>query len=165
MTFFVFFLLVFYDWFLGSWISAELQKYPVYDQSISDAYQLGFFFFVLLSALTVYLSRLVLDFEFRRVFWAVFILLAGYTEDVAFYLLLRLFNPFGFQLPEGILPDQISGWIGWSFRMFGVSVALPQELVLVLATSAFWLAIFVLSRSPHEPFYTARLKFRQVQKQ
>jgi len=73
---------------------------------------------------------------------AILILYTGYVEDTLFYLLIPLVNPVikffnndtAFRTPSGeLLPESISGWLGWVGRMvFGHNVSFEIHVVFVI---------------------------------
>ena len=134
------------DALCGGGFSLSLKEdgywHPAYDQTANDFYQAGFGF----------LCAVFLLWRAQRNFpaaLAAMILLVGYVEDRLYYLLLPLCSPiFEWRnLPRVGLnfPDEVSGWIGWTARMFSnhkISFDDPQWYLLNI--SALCLAAIVV---------------------
>jgi hypothetical protein len=116
------------DWIIGSGLAAYLQQMG-WNQNINDLYQAFFFLFVV---------SIIFNADSYVEMLAVLILLAGYIEDTLFYLLLRIWNPFGYELADQIIPP-ISGWLGWIGRRFGYDVHLDWPYVLALNLAAVFI--------------------------
>ena len=143
-----FFYLCLLDWFFGSWISAELQQQPPYNQGASWAYQ-SFYGFVVIAGLLISdrLNQGAYTQEILRT-WPRFIacglLFLGYVEDLLFYLLLHVWNPHGYDFYSRFMPEYFSGWLGWLTGMISGGdfvLRLPMAGVIVTAIIALIFSI------------------------
>lgn len=143
-----FFYLCLLDWFFGSWISAELQQQPPYNQGASWAYQ-SFYGFVVIAGLLIS-DRLNQGAYTQDIFrtWPRFIacglLFLGYVEDLLFYLLLHVWNPHGYDFYGRFMPEYFSGWLGWLTGIISGGdfvLRLPMAGVLVTAIIALIFSI------------------------
>jgi len=145
-----FFLLSLYDWFFGSWIAVALQNSPPFNQAANWAYQASY-------AVVVITALILSDRIERRHFslnpdaWPRFIagglLFIGYAEDLLFYFLLAIWNPHGYQMLDGVFPDQIGGWLGWiGGVLLGESLYLLAWQAMALTAAAIALSTFILRK-------------------
>ena len=129
-----------FDALIGGAISTLLRLggWTELDQRLNDVYHVNYAI-VVTAALIWHYSH----FKHLPSVLAGAILFLGYVEDTLFYFLTPLFNPAiklltkgeAFQMTAGeILPQEISGWLGWLGRaLLGRNIALE------------WLALFAVN--------------------
>jgi len=145
------------DWFFGSWISAALQTQPPYNQAASWAYQALYGFIVvggLLLADRLNQKSYVLGMDayyasdvFRAWprFFACGLLFLGYAEDLAFYLLLHIWNPHGYDFYGRFMPESLGGWLGWLTGMIsGEEFVLKLPVAGAVVTTVIALTVSVI---------------------
>jgi len=75
------------------------------------------------------------------------LLFIGYAEDLLFYFLLAIWNPHGYQMLDGVFPDQIGGWLGWiGGVLLGESLYLLAWQAMALTAAAIALSTFILRK-------------------
>lgn len=148
----IFLLLALFDAFVGGTVSARLQVggWTAQDQRVNNYYQVVYAVFVAAT-----LGGLFFSTRSTRQVLAILILYAGYVEDTLFYLLIPLVNPVikffnngtPFLTPSGgLLPESISGWLGWVGRMvLGHNVSFEMRAVLLINLVAVILALWLFS--------------------
>jgi len=159
-AFFIFLALAIFDALVGGAISTILRigGWSALDQRLNDVYHLNYAIIVI-AALIWHYSY----FKLFRPTLAIAILFLGYVEDTLFYCFAPPFNPAikiltkgdSFQMAAGaLLPQQISGWIGWLGRTFlnrNIALALPAILALNAIVVLIAIVLFCLKgKSAHD---------------
>jgi len=147
---FTFLVLALFDALIGGAISAllRLSGWTALDQRLNDVYHVNYAI-VVAAALVWHYSH----FKHLPAVLAVAILFLGYVEDTLFYFLTPLFNPAiklltkgeAFQMAAGeILPQEISGWLGWLGRaLLGRNIALAWPALFAVNAIAILAAILL----------------------
>jgi hypothetical protein len=150
----VFFILVLLDAVMGGSIAALLrvEGWTALDQRINDVYQANYGLIVIATLSWLYFFK-----KIKKPVWAMAALFAGYVEDTLFYITVAIVNPFIDLLTKGetyhaagggLLPERISGWVGWVGRMtFGHNVSFDLHVVFALNAFAIASAYVILKRT------------------
>lgn len=153
--------LALFDALIGGAISTllRLDGWTAFDQRLNDVYHVNYAVIVA-GALLWHYSH----FKHLPAVLASAILFLGYVEDTLFYLLTPLFNPAIklltkgdlFQMANGeILPQQISGWLGWLGRAWwGQNLALTRPILLAVNASAVLSAVLLFYIKPESAHKT-----------
>jgi len=153
VSLFIFLSLALYDAVFGGAIAALLQEHgwELVAQRINNVYQLSYG--------VVVVSVLLLTFLHggKREALAVVALFVGYVEDSLFYVLVKAINPMveavslgaGYRGPETVLPENISGWVGWCTRMAGHDSWRMNWRTLLIANGGAVIAALVILLLPY----------------
>lgn len=145
ITFICIFALTLFDWAFGSLIVAAMRER--FEQKFNDWYQLLYGMLVAGCVFGLWL------FGFPSAAWKTSLFFLCFCEDLAYWLLLAIWNPFkrsrpmkdkGFyELYPCIFPLYISSYSGWLGRRFGYQVRIETRTAAFIALAGLTLILYI----------------------